>query len=253
MITVRLDLLTYPVFLKRQFVHIFLLPGFNSGRYELMDELMKCATNIKHLISPMFRCPHCPSQMTVPILRYPFYRSLGRKTGNIGIALWTFSILATFFLSFHWLRRMRGSSDFFRGQTSMNILCLNPGTKNIHRNKHVFNFSFFSTCNNQLANLPLWTVGKYFNYQHVMFCIYTNDRKPPDSWESRSVERLEPGTKLHSSTCGRPIFFVFSWQVLLGSEIGWKMDFCQSGCSLELCWRIFCAGDSFLSKDIFWT
>lgn len=22
-----------------------------------MDELMKCATNIKHLISPMFRCP----------------------------------------------------------------------------------------------------------------------------------------------------------------------------------------------------
>lgn len=24
-------------------------------RYEIMDELMKCATNIKHLISPMFR------------------------------------------------------------------------------------------------------------------------------------------------------------------------------------------------------
>ena len=27
-----------------------------STRYELMGELMKCATNIKHLISPMFRC-----------------------------------------------------------------------------------------------------------------------------------------------------------------------------------------------------
>lgn len=27
-----------------------------DARYELMDELMKCATNIKHLISPMFRC-----------------------------------------------------------------------------------------------------------------------------------------------------------------------------------------------------
>merc|ERR1719487_2832698 len=24
-------------------------------RYELMDELMKCATNVKHLVSPMFR------------------------------------------------------------------------------------------------------------------------------------------------------------------------------------------------------
>ena len=25
-------------------------------RYEIMNELMKCATNVKHLISPMFRC-----------------------------------------------------------------------------------------------------------------------------------------------------------------------------------------------------
>lgn len=29
----------------------------HHARYEIMDELMKCATNIKHLISPMFRCP----------------------------------------------------------------------------------------------------------------------------------------------------------------------------------------------------